>query len=180
MLSKLGCVGGQTREHVVLARSLGKSQLIVAVNKLDVVDWSQERFDEIKGMLEPFLVENGFQQKRIQFVPTSGLQFFNPKLSCTLKISGLCRIWTHPIDAVYLTPDLPLEAGTQLSNICSPGDHHSCIIEIHWKALVREDMFKIPETRGLMLVIYRLSLNSGIHKETLFLQSTLNSRDSSG
>lgn len=79
MLSKLGCVGGQTREHVVLARGLGVSQLIVAVNKLDVVDWSQERFDEIKGMLEPFLVENGFHQKRIRFVPTSGLTGINVK-----------------------------------------------------------------------------------------------------
>ena len=78
MLSKLN-VGGQTREHVVLARGLGVNQLIVAVNKLDVVDWSQERFDEIKGMLEPFLVENGFNAKRIQFVPTSGLTGINVK-----------------------------------------------------------------------------------------------------
>ena len=89
MLSKLGCVGGQTREHVVLARGLGVSQLIVAVNKLDVVDWSQERFDEIKGMLEPFLVENGFHQKRIRFVPTSGLTGINvkDKPSSNVKLS---------------------------------------------------------------------------------------------
>jgi len=78
MLSKLN-VGGQTREHVVLARGLGVSQLIVAVNKLDAVDWSQARFEEILGMLEPFLVENGFNAKRIQFVPTSGLTGVNVK-----------------------------------------------------------------------------------------------------
>jgi hypothetical protein len=36
-----------------------------------------------------------------------------------------------------------VEAGTWMSTICSPRDHRSCIIEIHWKALVGEDMFKI-------------------------------------
>lgn len=72
-------VGGQTREHVVLARGLGVSQLVVAVNKLDAVEWSQARFDEIRNMLEPFLVENGFSPKRIQFVPTSGLTGVNVK-----------------------------------------------------------------------------------------------------
>jgi hypothetical protein len=49
----------------------------------------------------------------------------------------------HPIDAVYLTPDL-MEVGTWIS----PGDHHSCIIEIHWKALVGEDMFKIARPKA--------------------------------
>jgi elongation factor 1 alpha-like protein len=47
--------GGQTREHALLIRSLGVTQLVVAVNKLDTVDWSEARFEEIKGKLEPFL-----------------------------------------------------------------------------------------------------------------------------
>ena len=47
--------GGQTREHAVLVRSLGVSQLLVAVNKLDTVDWSQERFDFIVEKLKQFL-----------------------------------------------------------------------------------------------------------------------------
>lgn len=72
-------VGGQTREHVVLARGLGVSQFIVAVNKLDAVDWSQERFEEIQNTLEPFLIANGFNAKRITFVPTSGLTGVNVK-----------------------------------------------------------------------------------------------------
>ncbi len=46
--------GGQTREHAVLVRSLGVSQLIVAVNKLDTVDWSQERFQFIVDKLKQF------------------------------------------------------------------------------------------------------------------------------
>jgi hypothetical protein len=50
--------GGQTREHAVLVRSLGVSQLIVAVNKLDTVDWSQDRFIFIVEKLKQFLKVN--------------------------------------------------------------------------------------------------------------------------
>lgn len=36
---------GQTKEHAIVARSLGVTQLIVAINKLDMVEWKEERFD---------------------------------------------------------------------------------------------------------------------------------------
>jgi len=74
-----GC--GQTREHIILARGLGVSQLIVAVNKLDVADppWSRQRFQYIKTQLEPFIQSNGFNMKRVQFVPISGLTGVNVK-----------------------------------------------------------------------------------------------------
>ncbi|KAI8907731.1 HBS1-like protein [Powellomyces hirtus] len=64
--------GGQTREHAVLIRSLGVNQLIVAVNKLDVVDWSKARFDEISEKLATFLAQVGFKKSKLWFVPTSG------------------------------------------------------------------------------------------------------------
>ncbi|KJH45342.1 putative translation elongation factor EF-1, subunit alpha [Dictyocaulus viviparus] len=64
--------GGQTREHAMLLRSLGIGQLVVAVNKLDTVDWSQERFIEITTIMESFLVKHaGFS--KVRFVPVSGL-----------------------------------------------------------------------------------------------------------
>mmetsp|Transcript_23629 Transcript_23629/g.35022 ORF Transcript_23629/g.35022 Transcript_23629/m.35022 type:complete len:685 (+) Transcript_23629:149-2203(+) len=74
---------GQTREHITLAKGLGVSQLIVAVNKLDAAEpaWSQHRFDEIQGRLKPFLKLNGFNLKRVQFVPISGLAGVNIKES---------------------------------------------------------------------------------------------------
>jgi elongation factor 1 alpha-like protein len=71
--------GGQTREHVILARGLGVSQLIVAVNKLDLCDWSQARLEEIERRLKPFLIKSGFLPKRITFVPISGLDGTNVK-----------------------------------------------------------------------------------------------------
>jgi elongation factor 1 alpha-like protein len=76
---------GQTREHITLARGLGVSQLIVAVNKLDASEpsWSQVRFEEIKARLEPFLQLNGFNMNRVQFVPISGLTGVNIKINAS-------------------------------------------------------------------------------------------------
>jgi hypothetical protein len=86
-----------------------------------------------------------------------GVYSLHPSLPLTPSFQRGDRVSRYPIDAVYLTPDLPLEAGTWISKIRSPGDHRSCIIEIHWKGLVREDMFKIarPEARRLSSTAYR-------------------------
>lgn len=65
--------GGQTREHALLVRSLGVTQLAVAINKLDTVSWSQERFNEIKDKLKAFLKQAGFRENDVTFVPCSGL-----------------------------------------------------------------------------------------------------------
>jgi elongation factor 1 alpha-like protein len=64
---------GQTREHSLLIRSMGVSRIIVAVNKLDTVAWSQERFSEIKDQMSGFLSTANFQHKNMAFVPVSGL-----------------------------------------------------------------------------------------------------------
>ncbi|KAL4121209.1 hypothetical protein QTP88_013767 [Uroleucon formosanum] len=65
--------GGQTREHALLIRSLGITQLGVAVNKMDTVNWSEERFEEIKTKLGLFLKQAGYKESDVTFVPCSGL-----------------------------------------------------------------------------------------------------------
>ncbi|KAJ8981286.1 hypothetical protein NQ317_004022 [Molorchus minor] len=65
--------GGQTREHALLVRSLGVTQLAVPINKLDTVSWSKERFDEIVKKLKGFLKQAGFKESDVTFVPCSGL-----------------------------------------------------------------------------------------------------------
>lgn len=52
---------------------LGMTQLAVAVNKLDTVNWSQERFMEIKTSLRHFLKTVGFKDADVIYVPCSGL-----------------------------------------------------------------------------------------------------------
>jgi len=66
--------GGQTREHAFLAYTLGVSQMVVAINKMDdaSVDWKQERYDEIKNEISRMLKMSGFNPEKIRFVPTSG------------------------------------------------------------------------------------------------------------
>jgi elongation factor 1 alpha-like protein len=64
---------GQTREHALLLRSLGVQRLIIAINKLDAVRWSRERFDEISQQVTGFLTATGFLVKNVSFVPISGL-----------------------------------------------------------------------------------------------------------
>ncbi|WAR23246.1 HBS1L-like protein [Mya arenaria] len=65
--------GGQTREHALLARSLGVHQLIVAVNKMDTVGWDPARYDDIVRKLGLFLKQAGFREGDTNFVPVSGL-----------------------------------------------------------------------------------------------------------
>ncbi|MCW4022178.1 MAG: translation elongation factor EF-1 subunit alpha [archaeon] len=66
--------GGQTREHAFLAYTLGVNQIVVAINKMDdaSVNWSEERYNEVKNEMERMLKMSGFNPARIHFVPTSG------------------------------------------------------------------------------------------------------------
>ena len=65
---------GQTREHALLAFTLGIKQMIVAVNKMDdkTVNYSQKRFDEIKAEMTRILTNIGFKPDQYNFVPISG------------------------------------------------------------------------------------------------------------
>ena len=74
--------GGQTREHAMLAKTLGVSFLIVVINKMDdpTVNWEKARFDECVTKLRPFLKGCGFTIKReVKFIPISGLVGTNVK-----------------------------------------------------------------------------------------------------
>uniref|UniRef100_A0A8I3W6R2 HBS1-like protein n=1 Tax=Callithrix jacchus TaxID=9483 RepID=A0A8I3W6R2_CALJA len=89
--------GGQTREHGLLVRSLGVTQLAVAVNKMDQVNWQQERFQEITGKLGHFLKQAGFKESDVAFIPTSGLSGENlitrsQSSELTKWYKGLCLL----------------------------------------------------------------------------------------
>jgi elongation factor 1-alpha len=65
---------GQTREHALLAFTLGVKQMIVVVNKMDEksVNFSEARFNEIKNETSNFLKKIGYNPEKIPFVPISG------------------------------------------------------------------------------------------------------------
>lgn len=65
---------GQTKEHAQLIRSFGVDQLIVAVNKMDVVEYSKDRFDLIKKQLGTFLRSSGFRESSVLWIPLSAME----------------------------------------------------------------------------------------------------------
>merc|ERR1712048_1146445 len=65
---------GQTREHALLAYTLGVKQLIVVVNKMDSTEppYSEKRFTEIQTEVSNYVKKVGFNPKSVSFVPISG------------------------------------------------------------------------------------------------------------
>merc|ERR1712170_90443 len=65
---------GQTREHALLAYTLGVKQLIVACNKIDSTEppYSQARFEEISKEVSNFIKKVGYNPAAVPFVPISG------------------------------------------------------------------------------------------------------------
>jgi len=76
---------GQTREHALLAYTLGVKQMICAVNKMDstVPAYSQARFEEIKKEVSAYLKKVGYNPKDVAFVPVSGWEGDNMIKSST-------------------------------------------------------------------------------------------------
>ncbi|XP_060949394.1 elongation factor 1-alpha-like [Limanda limanda] len=65
---------GQTREHALLAFTLGVKQLIVGVNKMDSTEppYSQARFEEITKEVSQYIKKIGYNPAAVAFVPISG------------------------------------------------------------------------------------------------------------
>jgi len=65
---------GQTREHALLAFTLGVKQLIVGVNKMDSTEppYSQKRFEEITKEVSTYIKKIGYNPATVAFVPISG------------------------------------------------------------------------------------------------------------
>ena len=120
---------GQTREHALLSRALGISYLVVAVNKLDRVDWSQDRIDEIRIQLGGFLQQAGYSSSHVVYVSCSGLSGENVvhrREGMTL-IEALDSVpaSTRPIDKplrVAVTDVDKQVRGTVLAGIIQSGD----------------------------------------------------------
>jgi len=65
---------GQTREHALLAYTLGVKQLIIGVNKMDSTapPFSEARFSEITKEVSGYIKKIGYNPKAVAFVPISG------------------------------------------------------------------------------------------------------------
>jgi bifunctional enzyme CysN/CysC/sulfate adenylyltransferase subunit 1 len=62
----------QTRRHTYIAALLGIPHLVIAINKMDLVEWKQERFQEIRDEIEDFLPKLDVFRD-VKFIPMSAL-----------------------------------------------------------------------------------------------------------
>lgn len=62
----------QTKRHTYLANLLGIKHVVVAINKMDLVDYSQERFEEIKATYKAFVTQ--LDVPDVNFIPLSALK----------------------------------------------------------------------------------------------------------
>ncbi|KAG8893187.1 Hsp70 suppressor, GTPase facilitates ribosomal subunit dissociation, partial [Tulasnella sp. 417] len=119
--------GGQSREHVLLVRSLGVGTIVVAVNKLDMVNYSQARYEEICSTLKPFLVQSGFSPSKTVFVPVAGMAGVNLVDKDTEGSQDLRKWWKGQtlVDALdsLQPPGRPIEAPLRfpISNVFKGG-----------------------------------------------------------
>ena len=65
---------GQTREHALLAFTMGVKQMIVCCNKMDAkgADYKEERYNEIKSEVSGYLKQVGYKIETVPFIPISG------------------------------------------------------------------------------------------------------------
>ena len=93
--------GGQTREHAMLAKTLGVRILVVVINKMDdpSCGWAKERFDECVTKLTPFLKQCGYNVKKdVVFLPISVRAQFRAILAelCAILCANLLTPHLHP------------------------------------------------------------------------------------
>ena len=62
---------GQTREHALLAYTLGVKQLIVAINKMDTAKWSEERYNEIIKETSAFIKKASYPYTPLIYASTN-------------------------------------------------------------------------------------------------------------
>ena len=101
--ARLGVIE-QTRRHTYIAALLGIPHIVFAVNKMDLVDWKEERFQEIRDEIEDFLPKLGAFHD-VKFIPLSALNGDNVVDTSTHTpwYEGPCLL--HHLETVHIASD---------------------------------------------------------------------------
>ena len=103
----------QTKEHIFLSKTLGINQLIIAINKMDVVDYSEDKFNELKDEISKLIASVGFKPSEVPFIPVSAFEGDNitEKSSNTPWYKGNTLV--QELDALD-EPDKPVDLPLRL------------------------------------------------------------------
>ena len=102
----------QTRRHSFLASLLGVPHLVLCVNKMDLVDWSQERFDELVDEFRQFA--NRLEIHDLRFVPVSALEGDN------VVNQSLNMPWYHGPTVLELLEDIHIGSDQNMIDVEVP------------------------------------------------------------
>ncbi|MGC8816599.1 MAG: translation elongation factor EF-1 subunit alpha [Candidatus Hadarchaeum sp.] len=99
----------QTREHAALAFTLGVGQLVVVINKMDLVNYKEEVYNKLKAEIIDLLKAVGYKNpEKFIFVPTASFHGEN-----VVKRSENMKWYTGPIfyEALdsFVVPPKPIE-----------------------------------------------------------------------
>ncbi|QLG44450.1 sulfate adenylyltransferase subunit 1 [Costertonia aggregata] len=64
----------QTNRHFFINNLLRVKEVVVAINKMDLVDFSEERYSEIKSDFEELMAKRDYEDQKITFIPVSALK----------------------------------------------------------------------------------------------------------
>ena len=64
----------QTREHLFLSKTLGIPQVMIAVNKMDMVKYDEAKFNKVKEDMAKLLDSVGYKSSEIIFIPIASLK----------------------------------------------------------------------------------------------------------
>jgi len=93
----------QTKRHATLATLLGIRQLIVAVNKMDLVDFARDRFETIRADFQTWLARRTGVSVDVRYIPISALEGDN------VVDRGVQLAWYEGPTLVELLEDAPSE-----------------------------------------------------------------------
>ncbi|CAM1357374.1 MULTISPECIES: sulfate adenylyltransferase subunit 1 [Tenacibaculum] len=64
----------QTYRHFFINNLLRVKDVVIAINKMDLVDYSEEKFNQIKGEIEYLASKSEYQNQNLTFIPLSALK----------------------------------------------------------------------------------------------------------
>ncbi len=102
----------QTRRHSFLASLLGVPHLVLCVNKMDLVDWSQDRYDEVVDEFRTFAQKLDISDLR--FVPVSAL------LGDNVVDRSMNMDWYHGPTVLELLEDIHIASDSNLIDVRFP------------------------------------------------------------
>lgn len=104
----------QTKEHMYLAKVLGIKQIVVAINKMDTVNFEEPKFKAVKADVEKLLKGVGYDVSKIPFVPLSAYQGDNVFKKSDKMAWYKGETLIGAMDATIVAPEKPIDKPLRL------------------------------------------------------------------